>query len=377
MPSRKIYFSDTVEAAVAAARQELGGDALLIGSSRSSPESRHRGLYQIEFEAPVPEAAQAAAASPQRGEGSGESGEVNSLRAMRAELTRLSDLITQLASGGARAARTPELAPLAAQLAASDLPPEPLHSILNCVARRLGLPGRPAAPSHDEVTDALLAEVRQRLASAHEVIPPGSGRRVIALVGPAGCGKTTTLAKLATCFGVAVRRPSILLSIDAIRVAAADQLRSYSAILGLPFLLAETPGSLIHALNESRAKELVFLDTPGFSRNDWGAAQEWARVLQSVESLEIHLVLPATAKSADLMAALEWWRIFSPSALIFTHLDETDRYGGCVGVALASRLPVSFLTAGQGIPEDLEEASPERFAGLLFQRQTQAKAAVA
>ena len=130
-------------------------------------------------------------------------------------------------------------------------------------------PGRTAQrPDGPAFQRALRDEISSRF-TADATLGRGPAQpRIVALVGPPGSGKTTTLVKLAVNYGLAARRPVLLLSMDTYRVAAADQLRSYAAILGVGFQLLETVSSLAQAIEENRGKELIFIDTPGLAYGD-------------------------------------------------------------------------------------------------------------
>jgi flagellar biosynthesis protein FlhF len=201
---------------------------------------------------------------------------------------------------------------------------------------------------------------------------------IVALVGPPGCGKTTTLVKLAVNYGLASRRPVLLLSMDTYRVAAADQLRSYAAILGVGFHVLETVAALAQTIEENRGKELIFIDTPGFAFGDLDASADVAQFLASRQDIDTQLVLPSSMKGPDLTRIVDAFEIFRPQRLLFTKTDETNSFGPIVNESNRTGKPVSFLATGQRIPEDLETASAARLVDIILRpRQCGAAGAAA
>lgn len=367
---RRVIFAATVEAAVASARRELGDDALLVDVQPASSETGTPGGYQVLFEldthAGGTEASDSIASAPRSATVPG-----TSLAELKDELARLSSLVACLASSRNACAGRPDVTRMAALLQAFDLPPDCAHEILNRVEQRVG------GDDGELVVRRILADELRTVVSFDAGVDPKVRRTVVALVGPPGAGKTTMLVKLAMQFGVSARRPALVLSTDTYRVAAADQLRTYAGVLGLPFQVIESPRGLSSALVEHGQKELILIDTPGFSPKDWESAREWADMIEANPQVQVHLVLPATMRARDLRELVRRWAIFRPDHLIFTRLDETAAYGGCVAAALESSKPLSWLSTGQDIPEDLERASPDRLFGALLGREFNAMAAVA
>jgi flagellar biosynthesis GTPase FlhF len=194
----------------------------------------------------------------------------------------------------------------------------------------------------------------------------GAGRAVVAMVGPPGVGKTTTLVKLAARYGLASRKPSQIVTADVFRIAAADQLRSLAGILGIGCDIVETPVALAQALEEHRAKDFVFIDTPGLGSGDMEDGADLARLIATHPEIDTHLVLSASMKPADLARVIERYEIFQPKKLLFTRIDETNSYGAIVSEAARRGLPVSFLATGQQIPDDLEPATKIRLIELAM-----------
>jgi flagellar biosynthesis protein FlhF len=208
--------------------------------------------------------------------------------------------------------------------------------------------------------DAVAEEIGSRCRIGNSIAGGESRQRIAALIGPPGSGKTTTLVKLAVTYGVANRRSVLLLSADTYRINAAEQLRSYAAVLGAGFHLAETLASMAQVIEESRAKDLILIDTPGLGFAELPEHAALAQFLSTRTDIDRHLVLSSSMKSADLSRVIDAFEIFRPQRLLFTKLDETVSPGGIVNEVARTRKPLSFLATGQRIPEDLEAATLTR-----------------
>jgi flagellar biosynthesis protein FlhF len=330
----KSYFSGTVEAAVELARKELGEDALLVNARPATPETRHLGAYEVVFSAPTVSAGAVSvvAAAPDR--------LTQDIAEMRREIERLARTL-----GGARMFTHPP-----------DSNQPEIYSRL--IANELDAALAQAVAEGAALED--LFEVDATLGR------PGAERKVIALAGPPGVGKTTTLIKLAARFGLASRKPAQIITTDVFRIAAADQLRSLASILGIGCDVVETPVALAQALEEHRSKEMVFIDTPGLAACEMEDGADLARFLSTHPEIDMHLVLPASMKPEDMARVVGRYSMFQPAKLLFTRLDETERFGALVNQAAQRELPVSFLAFGQQIPDDLEPATKERIRALVL-----------
>jgi flagellar biosynthesis protein FlhF len=334
----KSYFSGTVEAAMELAHKELGEDALLVNARPSTPETRSLGAYEVVFGVPPKPAAEIA---PDRSAPNNLA--TDNLAQDVANLKREIERMAQALRG--RVVTSPS--PSVVSPPASDLYNLLIENELDPALARQVAAGTPLEDLFE--TDSVLGR-------------PGFTRGVVALVGPPGVGKTTTLAKLAARFGLTSRKPAYILSADVYRIAAAEQLRSLSGILGIGFDIVETPVALAQALEEHRTKDWVFIDTPGLAAGEMEDGTDLAQLIASHPEIDTHLVLSASMKPADLARVIDRYAIFDPKKLLFTRMDETDRYGALVNEAAGRSLPISFLAKGQQIPDDLEPAVKEFIA---------------
>jgi flagellar biosynthesis protein FlhF len=393
----KSYFSRTVEDAMAAARQELGPDAMLVNSRKTPIESRHLGEYEVVFATLNPgQEMEPPAMAPEapRGEpnpvaapGFGErlSSEVAELKkeleGMRRVLTRSAYAPSQWVGVA------PDVSDAFALLTASEVAPELAREMVQAASLATAHPGaraagprpgllRPVQPVDGAAFQrALVEEIQSRFQVAPALSAGAAQPKIVALVGPPGSGKTTTLVKLAVNYGLAARRPILLISVDTHRVAAAEQLRSYAAILGVGFQVLETTVALAQAIEENRGKELIFIDTPGFAFGDLEDASSLAHFLSTRSDIDTHLVLSASMKPADLTRMVDAFEVLGPQHLLFTKLDETGAFGAIFSEAARTRKSLSFFTTGQRIPEDLEVATQTRLLELILKSPNKASAA--
>jgi flagellar biosynthesis protein FlhF len=189
----------------------------------------------------------------------------------------------------------------------------------------------------------------------------GASRRV-ALVGPTGVGKTTTIAKLAANYRLREKRSVGLITVDTYRIAAVEQLRTYADIIDLPMQVVSTPREMREAVRRMEHMELVLIDTAGRSPKDEVKIRELRAFLTEAAAHEIHLVLSSVANVRTLQQTAERFASVGTTALILTKLDETTSLGSVLPLLRSCRIPLSYLTNGQNVPDDIEVADPLRLA---------------
>jgi flagellar biosynthesis protein FlhF len=353
----KSYFAASVEDAIALARQELGPEAMLVHSKKAAAESRHLGEYEIVFAA---EAELAHATSPRPESPTDKSAALNRLAddigSMRRQIERMAAALgyAAVAQGSVPFTR-PEAAQPFAALVRAGTHPEIAHEF---AVRASSTAGRTSENLERVVRESLRTDTWEKIS------PPG--QRIAAFIGPPGAGKTTTLAKVAAIYGLGRRISTHVLTCDVRRIAAAEQLRTLCSILGIGFQAVETPLALEQALMEHGKKGLVLIDTPGTSRKDSFDFDGFAAFFASRPDIEKHLVLPASMKQEDLSRIADQHTLWAYTHLVFSKMDETSTFGCILNETQRTGRPVSFLSGGQEVPEDLEAADPYRLAGIVL-----------
>lgn len=189
---------------------------------------------------------------------------------------------------------------------------------------------------------------------------------VVALLGPTGVGKTTTIAKLAYMYKKAGKKVG-LITIDSYRVGAIEQLRTYANIMELPFRTADTPLKLRERIGELSSMDLVFVDTGGRSQYNEIKVKELASFFTKLPTLRAFITLGANTEERVLYDIIESFSIVQPSGLIFTKMDETGYFGTVVNVAYRTQIPLYCFTTGQRVPEDIVMANYEYLAKIFLE----------
>ena len=245
-----------------------------------------------------------------------------------------------------------------ARLAEQDVP-EPLRrEILDLAIVRAG----GEHPAEEDAREAILQVLRSMLPCVVEGAEPTSGtKRRIALVGPTGVGKTTTLAKLAASLRLERGCTVGLLAADTYRIGAVEQLRSYARMLDIPLRVIRTPDDVAPALEALDDCDVVLIDTPGRSQRDKQNISELQELLAAFAPDETHLALSAAAAPKVLREGLAAFGGIGADTLLFTKLDEAASLGPLLAIGRDAGRPIGWVTTGQGVPDDL---GPARDAGL-------------
>ncbi len=197
--------------------------------------------------------------------------------------------------------------------------------------------------------------------------PAAGRRRIFILVGPTGVGKTTTIAKLAAIHSVGIggekREPVQMITIDNYRIGARQQIETYGDIMGVPVSGVETADDLYKTLSLCQESGLILVDTIGKSPGDLSRLADMQRVIAACgPEAEVHLAISATMKTSDMERTLESFSVFGYRAVVLTKVDETARIGNAISALAARGVPLSYITTGQRVPQDIERARADRLA---------------
>lgn len=377
----KRFTGPTVRDAIKAVKAELGGDALIINTKRLAT-----GLYEViaaidydltrPVDLSIPFATGGGAGpGPENsggrtigtewlGGGRGlksEDGKVDEVSAFEMELKELRSLkdfcwtvATQSGTGHSQIYKKIE----------DEL-------LLNGIDRRLAqkilisaFNGAGGDKGGDE--GSIKSYMRKRIFERLNVEDPLLSRGALVFVGPAGVGKTTTIAKLAAIHSLKKKRRIALLSMDTYRIAAAEQLKTYGRIIGVPVEIAKTPKELASLIAVHRDKDNILIDTAGRSQRAGAHMKELSALAALSPEVRFNLVLSSQTRDECLYDSIRGFSAVPFSSLTFTKLDEGSAYGPILNTAILAKKPIAYLTAGQRVPEDIELASKERLLNFFM-----------
>ena len=193
--------------------------------------------------------------------------------------------------------------------------------------------------------------------------------KVIALVGPTGVGKTTTIAKLALIAKIIHKLDVGLISIDTYRLGAIDQLKSFADVSHTDFLVAYEPDEMPALMKKFAKKDIVFIDTVGRNHKNDAQLKSNLDFLSSVKIDETFLVLSAASSTRNLVEIAKKFKMFNYSAFIISKIDEAVVHGNIINLSTKTGSPIAFLTNGQTIPDDIISADKDYIANLIYTSQ--------
>lgn len=217
-----------------------------------------------------------------------------------------------------------------------------------------------------KVHGLLLDKVERLIPIAEETRFDSKTPRVIAMVGPTGVGKTTTIAKLAAIHALTHKRRVSLITADTYRIAAIEQLRTYSDIIGVPLVVVYSPEEIEAAIQDRQDDDLILIDTAGRNPRNPARMLELRGIIRAARPDEVHLVISATTKNRDALDIVDRFEQVRFDRLLFTKLDESSTYGMILNALVRAQRPLSFVGTGQDVPEDFERASANKLAHLII-----------
>ena len=222
----------------------------------------------------------------------------------------------------------------------------------------------PLSPA--EADKRFLDELNSSFVVSGPLKPKDSSPLVCAFVGPTGAGKTTTLAKLAAHYKLNKNKSISVITADTYRIAAIEQIRTFTDIMNIQLQVVFSPEEVEEALGACANDDIVFVDTAGRSRKNADHMRDLKAFLEVLHPDETHLVLSATTKDSDCAGLVEQYRPYGVNRVLFTKLDETGKLGNIFNTVVRSKMPVSYFTFGQGVPDDIELAQPARFVQRMW-----------
>ena len=376
--SVKRYQARTMADALAAVKKDLGRDAVIVKTrnfrkggllgfigGRSTWEVT--ALPNVNHSAPQSEGEYVPVA-PARIDPGQTNEAAQPAEPLLREVGRLRGMVETLLTdrdGAPEKDATPELLAMAQQLRRQDVQDSLVNEMMREV--RMNLTGR-------ELSDRSLIRGRvrelimSRLPIAHRCGGGSAGRgRIIALIGPTGVGKTTTIAKLAADSKLRLGRSVGLITIDTYRIAAVEQLRTYAEIIDVPVRVVLTPKEVRRAVQAFADMDEVLIDTAGRSQNDRLRLGEMRRFLSAAEADELHLVVSLAASARGALRTVQRFGPLGVNRVIVTKLDEAETFGTILNVGALGVGEMSYVTTGQEVPDDIEPAEAAKIAEWILE----------
>ena len=223
----------------------------------------------------------------------------------------------------------------------------------------------------DEEIGSSLAQALEEIGvKASPIGKKGERRKIVTLIGTTGVGKTTTVAKIAAFHLFEMEERVAMISLDDNRIGAVEQLKAYARIMGVQLEFASNHKELKKTVRSLMRNDLILIDTPGMSQKNDNEINKLKSLLGKIAPVEAHLLLSATSKYEDVQDVVDRFSVIPFDKMIFTKIDESSTFGSLINAAIRTMTPISYLTNGQQVPEDIEPVSLRKIADILLEGWT-------
>jgi flagellar biosynthesis protein FlhF len=357
----KRFSGGSVEEALVQAKWELGDEAILLSSGPAKDrwwKFWERG-YHVLAATDYPSSARHSLPAENRESGIREVAAGQTVPAQESDgpgWSQVMELLTRVDRKVSDGFSTPEMGgPVFERLVGMELPAEHARQIEQTI-----LPGEEGPDRESQVLEALAGALN---IGGPLRLEPGE---VIAVIGPTGAGKTTTIAKLASRMRLNEGRTVLLITTDTFRVAAVEQLRTFAGILDVPVAVANRPQDIPGLIAEYQA-DVVFIDTPGHSMSQPLKLQQTRSVLKYAPATQVLLCMPANLPTAGFIRTAQALATGQAATICLTKADEVPVAGGVFGALMDLRWPLSYVAYGQNVPEDIQAARAGSLAQWMWE----------
>ncbi|MCK8816512.1 flagellar biosynthesis protein FlhF [Natroniella sulfidigena] len=348
----KKYRGENMKEVVAKVKSDLGSDAVIL-NTRKFKTGGIFGLFAKEM-------VEVLASSERKEDEKRENGKLeHELQEMKSMMDNLMGEMKNNRQQKLSLASNQNLQELIDALLELGISHDMASELASKVVRQLGAY---TLEDQEMIKEILQEELAKQLDNIEPIQLEDGRTKVVALVGSTGVGKTTTLAKLAANFALFENKKVGLITADTYRISAVDQLKTYSEIIDLPLEVVFTPQELVTAIEKYQGYDLVLIDTAGRSQNNQVHMSELKSFIKKAPIDEVYLVLSATTKIVDMMEVIDIYQKIDLDKLIITKIDETNSLGVIFEIMAKIEKPLSYVTLGQDVPEDIKIAESDELA---------------
>jgi len=252
--------------------------------------------------------------------------------------------------------KTPVLLKFQNILTENEVNKQFVDKILNIIARQISISDK----NEESIKNALKIAIKDFLGKPYTIENSEKKQRVFFFVGPTGVGKTTTLAKIAAKLSILDKKSVALITADTYRIAAVEQLKTYSEILDVPLSVIYEPMEIEKVIEKYKDKSYILVDTAGRNHNHIELLDELKNIISYVENPEVFLLISLTTGHKDIINIIKSYEFLDNYRIIFTKMDEASTLGNIINVKMLTSKQLSYITTGQSVPDDIEVANIDK-----------------